>query len=153
MSNENIGNGSNVSRKFAFKTSSTVFKPSLMAACDEVGVALEEWDRHHAATLQAEFGRLGVSSSKAGLLTIGKGCETAREGISHGYKPGGKAAHASIRFYRECTAAEAYMSEFPTAKVGLSDEGASYVMTVASRAKELKEKAKATKANGETVNA
>lgn len=121
-------------RKFAFKASTLVFKSQIVAVCDMHKVALEDWETRHVATLQAEMGKLGISSSKAGYVTLGKGCETAREGIANSYRPGGKGAHASLRFYRECLVATAYVDEFgKSAHIGLTDESARYVENIVAR--------------------
>lgn len=129
--------------KYVFKPIPSCFKSAILEACNASKITLEAWDIQHSATLSAERGKLEATGTKLGIFSVGKDCKTGKEGQNSSFNVGGKLAHPSIKFYRECIAATPYHTEFPDASIGLTEQSKAYVKSVAERVVEL---AKGTKA-------
>jgi hypothetical protein len=125
------------------KASLRVFQSALAAACDDAGIALEDWQTQHVRVLRAELGKVNWQDGKAGALTIGKNCTSARTSQAKGVTLDGKAAHGSIRFQREADMATAYVNEFTGANVGLTEGSSKYITDLAERVAELNANKKA----------
>lgn len=125
----------------AFKASLLVFKSQLAALCAG-HCEIDEWERQHNAVRNAEHGRHAPKEGKGGIVKLSKGAKGGRwsQGMSVDY---GENPHPSLLFQREADAASAYVAEFTSAKISMTDDAVKYATGIRDRVKELATEAKA----------
>lgn len=132
---------------FSFHSIPLAWKDDMIAIAQGAGIELEPLQYRIAQVCRSELGKLGVTGSKTGILSLTKGCVSWGVGTRHGGVAGGKSAPAAVRFVRECQAATAYLNEFTDATVCMS---VSSVAFVTEHAKKAAEHAKAEAAKSAT---